>query len=560
MAACRLLFLAANPEDTSPLALDEECREIELKIRGSEYRDSLEQVTKWAVRPDDLLQFLNQYRPHIVHFSGHGSSSDEIMLQDASRQSRPVSTEALRALFATLKDNVRVVVFNACYSRAQALAITEVIDCAIGMNREIGDDAARVFASAFYRAIGFGRSLQDAYDQGKAALLLEGIPEEKTPELLVREGVSPASIVLIEREVDAAHIGARAPSVSTTASAMSAFREAPAQSSRRLDLERFERIKLLGETGHSAIHSCRYNGKLVALKRTRSELCDLDALRAVVAAGSDAFGGWPGDVRAVVGTPRAAWEQEGFVWEVYDFYEGVSLGALINRHRQSIGGPFLKRCTEALVDILFALSKTGLVHRDISPFNLFVTTSGELRLIDWTSCALASRQTAPMVTAGYTAPEQQRGDAGPASDWYSLAATLYFMANATPPSSEPDPGRPEGLRTLERAVGERFEYFLQDEWHVGLATFCEGLLAANPEARPVPSRSGWTPISLPTWQAAFRELDVFQMSRSAHLVLGQSGYWFLPNDLERFEERLGWMGAPPAPEIEALVRRYRSTA
>lgn len=196
-ARCRLLFLAANPSGTAMLSLDEECREIGEKIRGAEYRDQLEFVAKWAVQPQDLLQHLNEVRPHIVHFSGHGSPSEEIMLQDSARTLKTVSKVALRHLFATLKDNVRVVILNACYSRAQAEAITEVIDCAIGMNRAIGDLAAITFAAAFYRAIGFGRSVQEAFDQGTTALLLEGIPEDTTPELLVKSGADPRAIYLI---------------------------------------------------------------------------------------------------------------------------------------------------------------------------------------------------------------------------------------------------------------------------------------------------------------------------------------------------------------------------
>ena len=194
---CRLLFLAANPAGTSSLALDEESRAIETKARSSEFRDSLEIVTKWAVRPDDLLQYMNQYRPHIVHFSGHGSPSEELLLQNATREAKPVSKAALHQLFTTLKDNVRVVVLNACYSRPQAEAITQVIDCAIGMKRAIGDQAAIVFAAAFYQAIGFGRTVQEAFDQGVTAILLEGIPEENTPELIVRPGASATEIRLI---------------------------------------------------------------------------------------------------------------------------------------------------------------------------------------------------------------------------------------------------------------------------------------------------------------------------------------------------------------------------
>jgi hypothetical protein len=194
----KILFLAANPTGSNPLALDKESREIEEKIRASEHRDAFELLTKWAVRTGDLLQYLNQHRAHVIHFSGHGSPTEELILADANDQPKPVSKAALKQLFTTLKDNIRVVVLNACFSRPQAEAITEVIDCAIGMNKAIGDEAAIVFAAAFYQGLGFGRSVKEAFESGRAALMLDGIPEEKTPELLVRKGIDPNTIFLIE--------------------------------------------------------------------------------------------------------------------------------------------------------------------------------------------------------------------------------------------------------------------------------------------------------------------------------------------------------------------------
>jgi CHAT domain-containing protein len=137
-------------------------REITNKIRAAGHRDAIELISRFAVRPDDLLQALNEHNPHIVHFSGHGSPTDEIILLDNNRNAKPVSKAALESLFRTLKDNVQVVVLNACYSKPQAEAITQIIDCAIGMNKSIGDKAAIVFAASFYRAIGFGRSVQQA--------------------------------------------------------------------------------------------------------------------------------------------------------------------------------------------------------------------------------------------------------------------------------------------------------------------------------------------------------------------------------------------------------------
>ena len=94
MNKIKILFLAANPASTSQLRLDEEIRAITEKIRASEHRDSLELISAWAVRPDDLLQLLNMHKPHIVHFSGHGSQAGELLLADSGGEARPVSTRA----------------------------------------------------------------------------------------------------------------------------------------------------------------------------------------------------------------------------------------------------------------------------------------------------------------------------------------------------------------------------------------------------------------------------------------------------------------------------------
>jgi len=196
----KILFLAASPYDMDLLSLDEESRAIGQKLRASERRDSLELITKWAVRPDDLLDYLNEFQPDVVHFSGHGTDQQQIVLVNDSRVAVPVSARAIRQLFKSFKDNIRVVVLNACYSKDQAEAIVEVIDCAIGMKQEIGDEAAIAFAASFYSALGYGRSVQAAFEQSKVALLLKGIPEEDTPTLLVRPGVDPDQLFLVARE------------------------------------------------------------------------------------------------------------------------------------------------------------------------------------------------------------------------------------------------------------------------------------------------------------------------------------------------------------------------
>ena len=194
----RILFVSANPVDTDPLQLGEEFREIQGKLRSSDSRAHFVLRSAWAARPDDLLQQMNEFRPHILHFSGHGSSAGEIVLQDNSGEMQTVSPAALEALFNNFREWLRIVVLNACYSNVQAEALLDPADIVIGMKSAIGDKAAISFASAFYRALGFDRSVQDSFNQGLISLQLEKIPEENIPELLHRPGIRPDTLTLTD--------------------------------------------------------------------------------------------------------------------------------------------------------------------------------------------------------------------------------------------------------------------------------------------------------------------------------------------------------------------------
>ena len=197
MSKIKILFVAANPAGTPAVKLDKEMQQITAKIRAAEYRDSLDVRSAWAARPDDLMQHLLEFKPHIVHFSGHGERGGELNFLDDAGNRKLVSVQAIRSLFRVLKDNVRLVVFNACFAKAQAEAVVEFIDCAVGMNTEVSDEAAIAFAGSFYRAIGFGRSVQESFDLGVTSILFDVPNEATTPEIVTRKGVDANAIVLV---------------------------------------------------------------------------------------------------------------------------------------------------------------------------------------------------------------------------------------------------------------------------------------------------------------------------------------------------------------------------
>lgn len=192
-----VLFFASNPRDQKQLSLDEEVRSIQDKISKSRHRDVVNFESCWAVRPGDILQNINEYQPTIVHFSGHGSCNDELVLMDNNANTKLISLESIVQAMSVANDDLRLVFFNTCHSKIQATNVVEHIECAIGMNTSITDQAAQVFAAQFYSSIGFGLSVQKAFNQAKAALMLEGILEQDTPALFVKDNCDANEIFIV---------------------------------------------------------------------------------------------------------------------------------------------------------------------------------------------------------------------------------------------------------------------------------------------------------------------------------------------------------------------------
>lgn len=208
-----ILFLAANPRDSTQLRLDKEAREIEEALIRSQYRNNFELKQKWAVRPYDIQEAILRLSPHIVHFSGHGIGKDTSQFQDLASSSRKaiyddsetqeglffeddtgksklVSKEAIASMFSLFTQQVQCVLLNACYSETQALEISKYIPFVIGMNKAVGDKAAIIFAEGFYSALGEGKDIDYAYKYALVRIQMEGIPEHLTPVLIRQNNTS----------------------------------------------------------------------------------------------------------------------------------------------------------------------------------------------------------------------------------------------------------------------------------------------------------------------------------------------------------------------------------
>ena len=192
-----VLFFATNPKGTSQLRLDEEARSIQEMIRKSEHRDSISFVTRWAVRPLDILQAINEINPDVIHFSGHGAVSGDLILENTDGSPKPVTKEAITQTIMSSSDKIHLLFFNACFSYEQAQEIVQHVDAAIGMTTSIGDEAACTFAAQFYSSLGFGHSLKKAFEQAKGAMMLVSLTEADTPALYTKEGIDADTTYIV---------------------------------------------------------------------------------------------------------------------------------------------------------------------------------------------------------------------------------------------------------------------------------------------------------------------------------------------------------------------------
>ena len=186
----RLLFVAADPLDSTRLRLGKEMREIRQRLALSPGRDRFALHERMSVRPADLTEALLDVKPHVVHFSGHGTPEGELCFEDEAGWTHLVGPAAIGALFKRFAGTVRCAVLNACYTEVLGKVLSEHVPYVVGMNQEIGDDAALTFTTGFYQALGVGEPFAEAYEFGCIQIQLQNIPEHLTPVLLVQSGTT----------------------------------------------------------------------------------------------------------------------------------------------------------------------------------------------------------------------------------------------------------------------------------------------------------------------------------------------------------------------------------
>ncbi|MBE9213992.1 caspase family protein [Plectonema cf. radiosum LEGE 06105] len=200
----KILILAANPH--RDLDLSQEIEKIREALQHPQNREQYELEVREAVRLSDLQRLLSEVKPEMVHFCGHGSGSQGLVLLNDVAEQQLVSTKALKDLFRLInkentKDKVKCVLLNACNSNEQAEAISPYVDYVIGMQQPIRDDTAIAFAVGFYESLASGRTIESAYEFGKNRIQIEiNRTNSSTPKsAIILEHLNP---VILKKQKD----------------------------------------------------------------------------------------------------------------------------------------------------------------------------------------------------------------------------------------------------------------------------------------------------------------------------------------------------------------------
>ena len=132
--------------------------------------------------------------------------------------------------------------------------------------------------------------------------------------------------------------------------------------------------------------------------------------------------------------------EDGTAFLVMDLLTGLSLEDLVERYGHPMPLPVASKITCELADVLAAAHAVGVVHRDVKPANVFLTSDGEVKVLDFgvarvedpaKRSARATRAGTAVGTPAFMAPEQARGDVRDVdarSDVWSVGATLFTLA------------------------------------------------------------------------------------------------------------------------------------
>lgn len=134
-------------------------------------------------------------------------------------------------------------------------------------------------------------------------------------------------------------------------------------------------------------------------------------------------------------------EENNTAYFVMDYVQGTSFQDYLKQHGR-LSWQETKRILEPVIGALASVHSKGVIHRDVTPDNIYITNDGTVKLLDFGAARYSlgdkSRSLDVVLKHGYAPREQysRHGRQGPYTDVYALGATFYYaLTGRLPPDS-----------------------------------------------------------------------------------------------------------------------------
>ena len=198
-------------------------------------------------------------------------------------------------------------------------------------------------------------------------------------------------------------------------------------------------------------------------------------------------------------------EENNTAYFVMEYVEGQNLQEYVKQNYGRISWGDILRLMLPVMDALSLMHEKGIIHRDVTPDNIYIKKDGTVKLLDFGaarhSLGNVSRSLDVVLKHGFAPKEQyhRHGRQGFYTDVYSVAATIYYALTGTKPDDAIERLDEDNL-PLPSTLGARITIAQEDALLKGMAIkaedryqtmreFSEALLAqtpVNPKPDPVP--------------------------------------------------------------------------
>lgn len=166
---------------------------------------------------------------------------------------------------------------------------------------------------------------------------------------------------------------------------------------------------------------------------------------------------------------RDFFRENGTAYFVMNYIDGVTFKELIQENGGRLEFDKALQVMMPVIDALGQVHGAGVLHRDVSPDNIFITRKGIVKILDFGAARNAmgehSKSLSVILKPGYAPEEQYRnkGEQGPWTDVYATAATLYRAVTGQVP--------PDALDRLAQDTLKR-----PSQWGVNITSHSEEVL------------------------------------------------------------------------------------